>query len=340
MSAAKDAGQIPSPVARRPSPYTNSQLIRAFKEFDKNCDGHIGTGELLGAMKRLGVNMSALLLESDFLALLHDVDADGDGEVNAAEFCTLIWRLADGQQANSELFSSPPIDLMDTNSQPGSRSMSRHASVGGASIGSAYVAAFAGGPRAGGGSGGGAGSMGDLAAAAADRRSLSLEVAAPGQRTSAANAEGSAGDVASSSANATGAGGLHPSAGGGSADDMAAMIGPESAAVPTEGEGLAQRRPSLGSRPPVNSITGGSMTGKPPLPGSFSKAAPLPANPLAGGTVDGKSAHSQRLSVDAAAAVPGAAGSASDGGAGGAGAAAGSRRGGTAVPWWKQCCAS
>ena len=302
MSAAKDAGQIPSPVARRPSPYTNSQLIRAFKEFDKNCDGHIGTGELLGAMKRLGVNMSALLLESDFLALLHDVDADGDGEVNAAEFCTLIWRLADGQQANSELFSSPPIDLMDTNSQPGSRSMSRHASVGGASIGSAYVAAFAGGTRAGGGSGGGAGSMGDLAAAAADRRSLSLEAAAPGPRVSvAANAEGSAGDMASSSANA--AGELHPAgAAGGCADDMAAMIEPEPAAkvAADPPEGLAQRRPSLGAAPRVNSL-------------NQQRACP-PASPS-----------------DAAAVA------AADGGSG---AAAGLGRGGTAVPWWKQCCSS
>lgn len=70
----------------------NDDQVREFKDafdiFDEDCGGTVTTAELSNVMKALGQDIS----EDDVSVMISEVDSDGSGEIDFAEFCTLMAR--------------------------------------------------------------------------------------------------------------------------------------------------------------------------------------------------------------------------------------------------------
>ncbi|KAI8330261.1 calmodulin-like protein [Choanephora cucurbitarum] len=65
---------------------TESDLVDAFKVFDKNDDGYITHDELRSVMKHLGQNMR----ESELNEMIKEADVNGDGKIDYKEFAKMM----------------------------------------------------------------------------------------------------------------------------------------------------------------------------------------------------------------------------------------------------------
>ncbi|XP_063685149.1 uncharacterized protein LOC134819253 [Bolinopsis microptera] len=70
----------------------NEDQIREFKDafdiFDEDASGTVSTGELASVMRTLGQDID----EKEVGIMISEVDSDGSGEIDFAEFCTLMSR--------------------------------------------------------------------------------------------------------------------------------------------------------------------------------------------------------------------------------------------------------
>ncbi|XP_063685150.1 uncharacterized protein LOC134819254 [Bolinopsis microptera] len=70
----------------------NEDQVREFKVafdiFDEDTSGTVSTGELASVMKTLGQDID----EKEVGVMISEVDSDGSGEIDFAEFCTLMAR--------------------------------------------------------------------------------------------------------------------------------------------------------------------------------------------------------------------------------------------------------
>ncbi|KAL5267202.1 hypothetical protein ACHWQZ_G004296 [Mnemiopsis leidyi] len=70
----------------------NDDQIREFKDafdiFDEDVSGTVSTSELASVMKTLGQDID----EKEVGIMISEVDSDGSGEIDFAEFCTLMAR--------------------------------------------------------------------------------------------------------------------------------------------------------------------------------------------------------------------------------------------------------
>jgi Ca2+-binding EF-hand superfamily protein len=66
--------------------WKQQELRDMFELFDADASGSITTDELAEALPELGLYMSA----ANFEALLHNIDADGSGEISEAEFAQFL----------------------------------------------------------------------------------------------------------------------------------------------------------------------------------------------------------------------------------------------------------
>ena len=70
----------------------NDDQIREFKDafdiFDEDVSGTVSTGELASVMRTLGQDID----EKEVGIMISEVDSDGSGEIDFAEFCTLMAR--------------------------------------------------------------------------------------------------------------------------------------------------------------------------------------------------------------------------------------------------------
>ena len=63
-----------------------NECRETFKMFDKDGDGTITAKELGIVMRQLGLNPT----EDDLLEMIQEVDEDGNGEIEFAEFLTIM----------------------------------------------------------------------------------------------------------------------------------------------------------------------------------------------------------------------------------------------------------
>jgi len=70
----------------------NDEQVREFKDafdiFDEDVSGTVSTGELASVMRTLGQDIN----EKEVGQMIAEVDNDGSGEIDFAEFCTLMAR--------------------------------------------------------------------------------------------------------------------------------------------------------------------------------------------------------------------------------------------------------
>ncbi|WOL19526.1 hypothetical protein Cni_G28324 [Canna indica] len=72
------------------SPYTEEQLCRLFKLFDRDGDGYITAAELAHSMAKLGHALTA----SELTGMIKEADTDGDGRISFQEFSQAITSAA------------------------------------------------------------------------------------------------------------------------------------------------------------------------------------------------------------------------------------------------------
>ncbi|XP_077242909.1 putative calcium-binding protein CML11 [Tasmannia lanceolata] len=72
------------------SPYTEEQLRRLFRLFDRDGNGYITAAELAHSMAKLG---HALTVE-ELTGMIKEADTDGDGRINFSEFSRAITSAA------------------------------------------------------------------------------------------------------------------------------------------------------------------------------------------------------------------------------------------------------
>ena len=85
--------------------YTEEELEEyrgVFGLFDTDGSGAIGTDELGEAMKSLGLATS----EAELEALIREVDADGNGEIDFEEFCACMKQMSDKKESEEETIRS------------------------------------------------------------------------------------------------------------------------------------------------------------------------------------------------------------------------------------------
>jgi calmodulin len=75
------------------------EFKEAFSLFDKDGDGSITTQELGTVMRSLGQNPT----EAELKDMIHEVDADGDGTIDFAEFLDLMARKMKDADSDEEL---------------------------------------------------------------------------------------------------------------------------------------------------------------------------------------------------------------------------------------------
>lgn len=84
-------------------PYLNRRQVKEFKDafaiFDKDGSGSITTQELGDVMKRLGQKPTKAELE----AMVREIDADGNGEIDFPEFLTMMLRKMNEGNPENEL---------------------------------------------------------------------------------------------------------------------------------------------------------------------------------------------------------------------------------------------
>nr|XP_009388414.1 PREDICTED: probable calcium-binding protein CML11 [Musa acuminata subsp. malaccensis] len=68
------------------SPYTEEQLLRLFKMFDRDGDGYITAAELVHSMAKLGHALTA----TELTGMIKEADTDGDGRISFQEFSQAI----------------------------------------------------------------------------------------------------------------------------------------------------------------------------------------------------------------------------------------------------------
>merc|ERR1712013_522460 len=70
----------------------NDEQVREFKDafdiFDEDVSGTVSTSELASVMRTLGQDID----EKEVGIMISEVDSDGSGEIDFAEFCTLMAR--------------------------------------------------------------------------------------------------------------------------------------------------------------------------------------------------------------------------------------------------------
>jgi len=76
-----------------------AEFQEAFQLFDKDSDGTIPTNELGLVLRSLGQNPT----DSELLDMVNEVDADGNGNVDFPEFCTLMGRKMKDTDSEEEL---------------------------------------------------------------------------------------------------------------------------------------------------------------------------------------------------------------------------------------------
>lgn len=72
------------------SPYTEDQLQKLFKIFDRDGNGYITAAELAHSMAKLGHALTA----KELTGMIKEADTDGDGCINFAEFARAITSAA------------------------------------------------------------------------------------------------------------------------------------------------------------------------------------------------------------------------------------------------------
>ncbi|KAL5710230.1 putative calcium-binding protein cml18 [Ranunculus cassubicifolius] len=72
------------------SPYTEDQLKKLFKIFDRDGNGYITAAELAHSMAKLGHALTA----KELTGMIKEADTDGDGCINFAEFSQAITSAA------------------------------------------------------------------------------------------------------------------------------------------------------------------------------------------------------------------------------------------------------
>merc|ERR1712109_83275 len=82
----------PRTMAKEISEERQKDYRQTFDMFDNNKSGKIDKKELGNVMRQLGKNPS----ETDLEALVKEVDADGDGEIDFKEFLTMMAESGDG----------------------------------------------------------------------------------------------------------------------------------------------------------------------------------------------------------------------------------------------------
>lgn len=90
----------------RASPDLSQETIKEFKEafdlFDKDGDGSITTDELGIVMRNLGQSVS----EESLRQMINEVDADGSGTIDFAEFLTLMARKMKTKDSQAEILNA------------------------------------------------------------------------------------------------------------------------------------------------------------------------------------------------------------------------------------------
>ncbi|KAK1325620.1 putative calcium-binding protein CML11 [Acorus calamus] len=72
------------------SPYTEEQLLRLFRLFDRDGNGYITAAELAHSMARLGHALTA----RELTGMIKEADTDGDGRISFSEFSRAITSAA------------------------------------------------------------------------------------------------------------------------------------------------------------------------------------------------------------------------------------------------------
>ncbi|MQL94670.1 hypothetical protein Taro_027342 [Colocasia esculenta] len=83
-------GLVAPEILASRSPYTEEQLRRLFRLFDRDGDGHITAAELAHSMARLGHALTA----EELTGMIREADADGDGRISFQEFSRAITSAA------------------------------------------------------------------------------------------------------------------------------------------------------------------------------------------------------------------------------------------------------
>lgn len=77
-------------------------MTKAFGLFDKNGDGSISTAELGEVMRNLGHSPT----EEALRVMVDEVDADGNGNIDFAEFLTLMARRMKAKDSQAEILEA------------------------------------------------------------------------------------------------------------------------------------------------------------------------------------------------------------------------------------------
>lgn len=112
-ASARDGGGlwwVPTPIAVATMPRGSLDLteetIKEFREafalFDKDGDGSITASELGVVMKGMGQNPT----DTELQQMINEVDADGNGKIDFAEFVTLMARKMNNTDKDSEIFEA------------------------------------------------------------------------------------------------------------------------------------------------------------------------------------------------------------------------------------------
>ncbi|OSX80716.1 hypothetical protein BU14_0033s0060 [Porphyra umbilicalis] len=81
---------------------TIKEFREAFALFDKDGDGSITASELGVVMKGMGQNPT----DTELQQMINEVDADGNGKIDFAEFVTLMARKMNNTDKDSEIFEA------------------------------------------------------------------------------------------------------------------------------------------------------------------------------------------------------------------------------------------